>query len=150
MVNPYSDLDCSIARTLDVVGERWSLLILRDAFYGVRRFEELQRSLGIARNVLSDRLGKLVEQGVLRKELYEDRPPRHEYRLTEKGRDLFPVLLAMAAWGDRWESDGQPVQLTHEACGQVTHPVPACEHCGERLTPWNVTGEPVQFLVSAD
>ncbi len=142
--SPFAAMDCSIARTLDVVGERWTLLILRDAFYGIRRFDDFQRSLGIARNVLADRLAKLVERGVLRREQYEERPPRHEYRLTDKGRDLFRVLLAMAHWGDRWESEGPPlVTVTHHDCGHVIDVQPACSHCGQTLTPWNVTVEPV-------
>ncbi len=142
--SPFAAMDCSIARTLDVVGERWTMLILRDAFYGIRRFDDFQRNLGIARNVLADRLAKLVDRGVLRKEQYEERPPRHEYRLTEKGRDLFRVLLAMAHWGDRWESEGDPlVTVTHHDCGEQIDVQPACSHCGGTLTPWNVTVEPM-------
>lgn len=136
----FADMPCSVARTLDVVGERWSLLILRDAFQGVRRFDDFQASLGIARNILTDRLNKLVDRGVLERRRYEEHPPRDEYRLTEKGRALFDVLVAMVHWGDTWEADesGPPVWMTHEGCGEVVHAVPACSHCGERLTPWNV------------
>lgn len=130
----FSQMHCSVARTLDVVGERWSLLILRDAFYGVRRFEDFQNDLGIARNILSDRLDKLVDQGVLERHLYQERPPRYEYRLTAKGRDLLPVLLAMMRWGDRWVCDDDvPVRLTHTTCGSETHAVMACAECGEEL-----------------
>jgi DNA-binding HxlR family transcriptional regulator len=96
-----SSLNCSIARTLDVVGERWTLLILRDAFNGVRRFEDFAASLPVARNVLADRLATLVEHGILRREQYEERPPRFQYRLTPKGFELYPVLMALLQWGDK-------------------------------------------------
>ena len=94
-------MECSIARTLDVIGDRWSLMIIRDAFYGVRRFEVFQRDLGVARNVLTDRLNKLVDKGVLERRRYEDRPPRYEYRLTDRGRDLVGVVLVIMRWGDK-------------------------------------------------
>ncbi len=96
-----STFSCSVARTLDVVGDKWTLLVLRDAFYGVRRFEDFARDLGIARNVLTDRLGTLVDAGVLERRQYTEHPPRFEYRLTAKGRDLLPVLLTMMRWGDK-------------------------------------------------
>lgn len=133
-------MHCSVARTLDVIGERWTLLILRDAFNGIRRFDDFQKSLGIARNILSDRLTKLVDRGVLERRRYEEHPPRFEYRLTEKGRALFDVLMALTHWGDTWEAGafGPPVTITHRDCGQVVHALPACSHCGETLTPWNV------------
>src|SRR5687767_8277023 len=98
-----SELECSIARTLEVVGDRWSLLILRDAMYGVKRFDDFQRDLGVARNILTERLTKLTARGVLEKVPYEQRPVRYEYKLTDKGKDLMPVLLTMMTWGDRWE-----------------------------------------------
>lgn len=127
-------MDCSVARALEVVGERWALLILRDAFYGVSRFADFQRDLGVARNILTDRLTKLVASGVLEKVPYEERPPRFEYKLTPKGRDLLPVLLTMMHWGDKWSTDGTPpVTLTHTTCGHETHGVLACAHCGEDL-----------------
>ena len=97
----FGDMACSVARPLGVVGERWTLLILRDAFNGVRRFEDFQESLGIARNILTDRLQTLVAQGVLEKRRYQEHPERFEYRLTAKGRDLFPVLVALMQCGDR-------------------------------------------------
>src|SRR5918992_420193 len=116
--------ECSIARTLDVIGDRWSLLILRDGFYGVRRFEDFQRDLGVARNILTDRLSKLVDRGVFERKQYAERPPRYEYRLTPKGRDLLPVLLTMMRWGDDWEGESAepPVKLIHVSCGHTTHP----------------------------
>jgi DNA-binding HxlR family transcriptional regulator len=139
-----STFSCSVARTLDVVGDKWTLLVLRDAFYGVRRFDEFQADLGIARNVLTDRLTRLVEEGVLDKVAYEQRPPRFEYRLTAKGRDLFPVILAMTRWGDRWTWDGEPrVDLIHTDCGQAMHAEPVCSSCGGELHPRNVRATPL-------
>ena len=128
---------CSIARALAVVGERWTLLILREIFFGVSRFDPLRRRLGISRNVLAARLEHLLAAGVLEKVLYQDRPVRHEYRLTEKGRDLYPVLLALLSWGDRWASDAGPpsLSLTHRGCGQPLTPTTTCGHCGDRLDP---------------
>lgn len=144
-----SAFSCSVARTLDVVGDKWTLLILRDAFYGVRRFEDFTRDLGIARNVLTDRLQRLVDQGVLERRQYEDRPPRSEYRLTKKGRDLLPVILTLMHWGDTHASgNGGPVDLVHRDCGQSTHAVVACAHCGSELTPFNVDVEPLPPAVA--
>jgi DNA-binding HxlR family transcriptional regulator len=144
----FSQMQCSIARSLEVVGERWALLIIRNAFYGARRFDDFAQDLGVARNVLTDRLAGLVEHGVFTREQYEDRPPRYEYRLTEKGKDLLPVILAMARWGDRWESDGEPpVRLTHTVCGQVTEAVPSCRHCGGELRWSELRSDPVRVRV---
>ena len=144
-----SAFECSVARTLDVVGDKWSLLILRDAFYGVRRFEDLARDLGVARNVLADRLGRLVDAGVLERRQYEERPPRSEYRLTDKGRDLLPVILTMMHWGDVWEGDdgSGPVELIHEACGTATHAVAVCAACAGGLTPFNVRVDPLPPVI---
>jgi len=132
----FADFSCSIARTLDVVGERWAMLIVRSVFLGVRRFDDLQRELGVARNVLAERLDALVGRGLLERRAYQERPVRHEYVLTEKGTDLLAPLLAIMAWGDRWESGaaGPPVQLRHEACGEMTRPEVVCSCCGEPLT----------------
>lgn len=131
------EIPCSIARALAVVGERWTLLILREIFFGARRFDELRRRLGIARNVLATRLDHLVEHAVLEKVAYQDRPARYEYRLTSKGRDLYPVLLALLQWGDRWQAGTSPPSLTllHTNCGAPIEPVTACGHCGDPLTP---------------
>lgn len=128
---------CSIARALSVVGERWTLLILREIFFGVARFDPLRRRLGISRNVLTQRLEHLVEHGVLEKVPYQDRPVRHEYRLTEKGRDLYPVLLALLGWGDRWATEGAPpsLTLTHRTCGHHLTAKTTCAHCGDPLEP---------------
>jgi DNA-binding HxlR family transcriptional regulator len=131
---------CSVARALSVVGDRWTLLILRDCFMGTRRFEQFQRQLGITRHRLSQRLARLVEQGILTRKPYQQRPLRHEYRLTRKGLALYPVMLSLAAWGDEWMGDGNgaPVEYRHKTCGAVTHPVLACSHCGETLRPGDV------------
>jgi DNA-binding HxlR family transcriptional regulator len=131
----FADMPCSIARALDVVGEWWSLLIVRDAFLGVTRFEEWQRRLGIARNVLATRLEHLVDQGILERRPYQERPPRDEYVLTGKGRDLGPVLAALRTWGDLHEPTpgGPTTMLVHDDCGHATRLVQTCEHCGEPI-----------------
>jgi len=131
---------CSVARALSVVGERWTLLILRDAFLGTRRFDQFQANLGVTRHRLSERLSKLVEQGVLVKVPYQDRPVRYEYRLTRKGLGLYPVLMSLARWGDDWMADdsGPPLEYVHQGCGQKTIPVMTCSECGDALRPEGV------------
>jgi DNA-binding HxlR family transcriptional regulator len=137
-------MGCTIARALDVVGEWWSLLIVRDAFLGVTRFDDWQRRLGIARNVLSARLERLVEQGIFERRRYQDNPVRHEYVLTHKGRDLAPVLDALRTWGNVHAAppDGPPAVLVHDDCGHETRPVRVCSHCGERIRTGRVHVEP--------
>ena len=127
----FGKLACSIARTLDVIGEPWSPLILRDVFVGFTRFEQLQADLGISRKVLTERLYHLVECGVLERRPY-DRRPRFEYVLTEKGTELFDALMVMVAWGDKWLAGeaGPPVLYRHHACGEISHVEPTCSHCG--------------------
>lgn len=116
--NTYENQNCSIAGTLELVGERWTLLILRDAFLGTRRFDDFQRNLGVARNILQARLKRLVDEGILRRERYQERPERFEYRLTRKGVDLWPVIVALMKWGDKYEApNGPPVVLRHKGCG---------------------------------
>jgi DNA-binding HxlR family transcriptional regulator len=134
-------LDCTIARTLSVIGDRWTLLILRDAFLGTRRFEAYQASLGITRHRLADRLAKLVKHGVLRRERYNNRPPRFEYRLTEKGHDLYGVIVAIAGWGDTHmpPRKGPPVERVHKRCGRVTTLRLTCAHCGDVVTARDMT-----------
>jgi DNA-binding HxlR family transcriptional regulator len=134
---------CSIARTVDLLGDWWTPLVLREAFYGVRRFDDFQASLGIGRNILTERLNRLVEQDLLERRKYQDRPARYEYRLTDKGFDFYPVLAAMVAWGDRWldRGKGAPVVLRHRTCGKVTHPEVVCSECGEPLTARQMTVE---------
>jgi DNA-binding HxlR family transcriptional regulator len=127
----YPTQYCSVASTLEIVGERWTMLILRDIFVGIRRFEDLQRDLGVARNILQARLERLVESGVLVKRPYQDRPVRNEYRLTEKGADLWPVLVALLQWGDRHAIDGErPVILQHSGCGGELDDRRRCTVCG--------------------
>jgi DNA-binding HxlR family transcriptional regulator len=135
----YESQNCSIARTLEVIGERWTPLILRDAVRGTTRFEDFQSRLGIARNVLSARLVRLCDEGILERHRYQERPPRDEYRLTAKGRDLDPVLLALLRWGDRHAApDGPPVVLTHTACGHELDARLVCAHCEQQLVPGSV------------
>ena len=122
-------LPCSLARTLQVVGEWWTLLVLRDICFGVRRFDAIQAHLGIARNILSARLDTLVEQGLVERSRYQRRPDRYEYLATEKGRELVPAMMALVAWGDRWVSDPPPVLFRHRPCGHDTTVVVVCPHC---------------------
>ena len=135
----YDNQVCSVARTLEVIGDRWTMLVVRDAFHGIRRFEEFQERLGIARNVLSSRLTRLVDEGVLEKRLYQDRPPRFEYRLTPKGVDLFPVMVSLMKWGDRHapSPDGPPVVVLHRGCGGEVDERLLCDRCGEPVTALN-------------
>ncbi len=131
----YQNQSCSIASALEVVGERWSLLIVRDVFLGLRRFEQIRADLGIARNILQRRLGTLVEQGVIERRRYQDGPPRYEYRLTEKGIDLWPAIVALMQWGDRHQArpEGPPVLIEHRGCGGAIDEHRICERCGARL-----------------
>jgi DNA-binding HxlR family transcriptional regulator len=127
----YPTQYCSVASTLEIIGERWTILILRDVFLGLRRFDDLQSHLGVARNVLAARLERLVEYGVLVRKPYRERPVRHEYRLTEKGADLWPVLVALLQWGDRYALDGdRPMILQHRGCGGELDDRRRCVACG--------------------
>jgi DNA-binding HxlR family transcriptional regulator len=126
--------DCSVARALQIIGDRWSFLIIREGFFGVRRFDELQENLGIAPNILSDRLQRLVGQGVFDRVRYQERPDRFEYRFAEKGKDLYGSMIVMGRWGDRWLSaDGPPLLLRHLDCGHDFEPVIACDRCGGEI-----------------
>ena len=138
--NTYAGQRCSVARTLEVVGERWTLLILRDAFLGVRRFDDFQRSLGIARNVLNTRLQRLVDAGVLERRRYQERPERFEYRLTEMGLDLWPAVVALMEFGDKHLAgdDGPPMVLEHQGCGGAVTSARTCADCGAELGPRDV------------
>jgi DNA-binding HxlR family transcriptional regulator len=125
----------SVAATLQVMGDRWSALLIRESFYGSTRFDEFQQRLSIATNILTQRLRRLVDHGILTRTAYRQRPARHEYRLTEKGLDLYPVPLSMLAWGDRWVFAGRPpVRLTHEKCRRPLKPVLSCSTCGEPIS----------------
>ena len=134
----WQDIDqqpCSLARSLAIVGDRWTLLILRDCFMGIRRFEHFQARLGVTRHVLSDRLRKLQEGGILAKVPYQERPRREEYRLTAMGRDLYPVMVHLAQWGDKYLAAqfGPPVIRVHRQCGETLHASLHCDHCGEAV-----------------
>ncbi|HKO38456.1 MAG TPA: helix-turn-helix domain-containing protein [Solirubrobacterales bacterium] len=131
----YPGLDCSVAKALEVIGERWSLLIVRAVMHGNRRFGEIQESLGIARNVLSARLERLVEEDILERRAYQEGPPRFEYFLTEKGLDLWPALIALLHWGDRYSPspDGPRRLIVHKECGGGVSERGTCESCGKVL-----------------
>lgn len=136
----FAEIHCPIAQSLEIIGEWWTPMILRDAFLGVRRFDDFARRLGIARNVLADRLETLVEGGVLEKRAYDEARGRYDYVLTEKGRALWPVFVALRQWGDEWllGEGNEPVLLEHRACGHVVHVEPTCDRCGERLSAGDV------------
>jgi len=137
------DTPCSIARSLEVIGDRWTILILRDAFRGIRRFDDFRRDLEIARPVLADRLRKLVDAEVMTKVSYQDHPPRFEYRLTPMGIELSPALVALMRWGDTWLSDGAPpTVLVHEACGHPLEQGFWCASCGETFRPIDIASRP--------
>jgi DNA-binding HxlR family transcriptional regulator len=142
---PFRSFDqpCSVARSLEIVGERWTVLVLREVFLGYHRFEEIQQHLGVASNVLADRLATLVDHDVLRKAPTE-RADRFEYRLTGKGAELLPVIAALMRWGDRWTAGeaGPPRVLVHTACGHDTHAISTCAHCGEALEPGETRARP--------
>lgn len=135
---------CPIARSLAVMGDRWTILILRNAFLRTRRFDDFQAQLGLTRPVLASRLAKLVKSGVLEKVPYQERPTRYEYRLTEMGRDWYSVQLALVAWGDKWLLGGKnpPVQYQHQGCGKHFTPVVACSECGEKIDARQVLASP--------
>jgi DNA-binding HxlR family transcriptional regulator len=139
-LDPQSD---SAGRALSLVGERWTMLILREAFFGVRRYAQFARNLGIPRPTLSLRLRKLVDAGLLDRVPYSTDPERNEYRLTQAGRDLFPAVIALMRWGDTYLAgpDGPPIVLRHETCGSPTRPHLVCDVCGEEIDTRNVTPE---------
>jgi len=139
----YEGQVCSIARSLEVVGERWTLLIVRDALRGTRRFEDFRGSLGIAHNVLSDRLGKLREAGILERQLYQTRPERYEYRVTPAGLDLWPVIMSLLLWGDGHRApEGPPLMVLHRGCGGRLRPGLTCSACEKPLGPLDCDMEP--------
>jgi len=134
---------CSVARSLSILGDRWIFLILREAFFGVRHYDEFRTNLGIATNILAKRLRTLVESGVMEREREPGDARRVRYRLTEKGLGIYSITLAFMAWGDRWLAgeDGPPLRLYHEACGHRLEPVVCCAHCGEPVDPRQVRYE---------
>ena len=130
-----SQWPCNIARSAHVLGDHWNILLIREACLGTRRYEDFQRALGIGRNILTLRLALLVDEGILERVEYQQNPLRHEYRLTDKGRDAYTVLAAMDAWGRRWLAgpEGTPVLLHHKACNHDMHAVVVCSECGEAI-----------------
>lgn len=135
---------CSISRSLAIIGDRWTFLIIRDLFIGVHRFNQLQSSSGINKHRLSDRLNRLVETGIVKKVRYSEHSNRYEYYLTEKGLDLYPVLMAMIEWGDRWEvdSDGVPLTIHHKVCDHQVNVQVRCDPCDQEVDPFSVEVKP--------
>jgi DNA-binding HxlR family transcriptional regulator len=135
----FGDMACSIARTLDVIGEPWSPLILRDVWVGMNRFDQIQADLGISRKVLTERLHHLVDRGIIERRPYDQRP-RYEYVLTPRGTELLELLMVMVAWGDKWLAGqaGPPVLYRHHACGEISRPELRCAHCGEPMHPGDI------------
>jgi DNA-binding HxlR family transcriptional regulator len=146
----YEGQNCSIARALELIGERWSLLIIRDAFLGVRRFEDFQSDLGVARNVLSSRLARLVDEGIFEKRQYQERPARYEYRLTEKGIALWPVMISLVKWGDKYVApSGPPRVIEHRDCGGQVNEHLMCDRCGKPLGARDVVTRPGPGVAAA-
>jgi len=129
------DEPCSVARTLSIIGDRWTLLVIRDCFLGTRCFEDFQKQLKVTRHLLSDRLRKLVDRGILEKVTYTEHSRRFEYRLTEKGVDLFPIIMAIVRWGDQWmaEEGAPPIEYEHVNCGKKMKAVLCCSECHEEI-----------------
>ena len=142
--NEIDTMTCSIARTLSVIGDRWTMLVIRDVFLGIRRFEAIQRDLRLTSHRLSDRLRKLVRDGILKRVAYEEHPRRFEYRLTEKGIDLYPLIVVMIGWGDRWMAgrEGAPVELVHRPCGHSIKPELVCPGCKSKIEPREMSARP--------
>ncbi|MDF1781304.1 MAG: helix-turn-helix domain-containing protein [Alcanivoracaceae bacterium] len=127
------EVPCPVARSLSVIGDRWTLLVIRNAFFGMSRFDQFQRNLGVTRHVLTERLNRMVECDILQKVLYQQRPPRYEYQLTDKGRDIYPILMTLTAWGDKWMplQQGASLFFRHKECGKIFTPILHCSECGE-------------------
>jgi DNA-binding HxlR family transcriptional regulator len=142
--NEINTVECSIARALSVVGDRWTMMIVRDVFLGIRRFDAIQQDLGLTPHRLSHRLGKLIRDAILVRDEYQKRPRRFEYRLTEKGIDLFPLIVVLNTWGDRWMAGraGAPIELVHRKCGHATKPALACPSCKEKIVPREMSLRP--------
>jgi DNA-binding HxlR family transcriptional regulator len=140
----FAKMHCSLARGLEMIGDWWSPLILRDLFLNVTRFDDLIEDLGISRNLLTSRLNALIDKGVIEREAYQRHAPRYEYRLTEAGRDLVPAILALTAWGDRWArpKQGSPILFVHKACGHQFQPQVTCSECGELIKAETVAAVP--------
>ncbi len=142
---------CSVARAVQIIGDKWSILVLREAFLGVRRFDVMQRHLGIARNILTDRLNRLVEHGILTRVQYSERPPRSEYRLTQSGVDLWPTIVSLLQWGNAHLPNADPpITISHRGCGHQTTFSLHCDHCGERVTARDAEGHLKAPAAAAD
>ncbi|MEV4116622.1 helix-turn-helix domain-containing protein [Nonomuraea sp. NPDC049695] len=140
----FAEMHCSIGQSLERVGEWWTPLIVRDIYLGLHRFDDIAENLGIARNLLTQRLKMLVTDGIVERRAYQERPLRHEYHLTEAGCELVPVLMALMAWGDKWATPagGPPVRLVHHECDAEFTPQVCCSVCGQPVTTTNVTAIP--------
>ena len=140
----FAEMRCSLARGLELIGDWWSPLIIRDLFLGIVRFDELVEDLGISRNLLTRRLASLVANGIVDRQAYQKRPTRYEYRLSEAGHDLVPAILALTAWGDKWArpSEGSPIYFIHKACGHRFEPQVVCSECGEAITGDTIAATP--------
>ncbi|MFR9774353.1 winged helix-turn-helix transcriptional regulator [Nocardia sp. SC052] len=140
----YKDMRCSIGQSLELIGQWWTPLILRDLYLGLHRFDDITENLGISRNLLSDRLDGLLHHGIVERRIYRQRPARYEYHLTSAGLEFVPVLMALMAWGDKWATPpgGPPVQLHHNDCGALFTPRVACSECGEPVSATTVTALP--------
>jgi len=134
------EFPCSVARALSIVGDRWTLLILRDSFMGTKRFDKFQKQIGLSRHRLTDRLNKLVEHEILKKVPYQEKPVRYEYKLTRKGVELYPVLMTLAKWGDKWMDGGEgpPMEYLHTQCQHKMSVDLCCSECGEAINPKEV------------
>ncbi len=143
---------CSIARAVSQMGDEWTFMILRELFLGTRRFDDFQRLTGMSSHLLSKRLRKLESHRVIRRNAYSDHPPRYEYRLTEKGRDLWPVIIALKQWGDKWLTEGAPpVQIRHKKCGHLTNPGMTCSECGEAMSALDASAQLSQpFIIERE
>ncbi|MBA6288932.1 helix-turn-helix domain-containing protein [Colwellia sp. MB3u-4] len=132
---------CSIARSLSIFGDSWTLLVIRQVFMRIRRFSDIQQSLGITKHRLSDRLNRLVEEEIIYKHLYDEKYNRFEYKLTERGLELYPILISITMWGDKWtaDADGPPVEYVHKNCGENAKPKLSCSHCDEQINANNTT-----------
>lgn len=140
----FAEMHCSLARTLQVIGDWWSPLIIRDLYLGLDRFDQLVTDLGISRNLLTDRLTTLMTGGVVARQRYQDNPTRYRYRLTDAGVDLVPALLALTAWGDRWVAPdaGPPMRFRHNPCGHRSTPTVTCSVCQQPITGHDIAVTP--------
>lgn len=135
---------CSIARATSILGDRWTLLIIRQIFMRIRRFSEIQSTLEISKARLTNRLNRLIEEGIVYRDVYEEARNRADYKLTEKGLDLYPITVAVARWGDKWldDGDGAPVEYIHKDCGEIADPKVCCSNCGGEIVANNTIGVP--------